>query len=71
LKRNGPYFISRSKSRVHFSPFALDAGPHVVEHLFVIANKMREIIDELPADVDALLARSENKSNSMGMDEDS
>ena len=71
MKRNGPYFMNRSKSRVPFSPFALDAGPHVVEHLFGIVNRMREVIDELPADIDALLARSENGSNGMGMDEDS
>jgi hypothetical protein len=49
----------------------LDAGAHVVEHLFVKANKMREIIDELPADVDALLARMEKKYDDRGMDEDS
>jgi len=42
-----------------------------VEHLFVKANKMREIINGLPADVDALLARLEKKYDDMGMDEGS
>jgi len=42
-----------------------------VEHLFVKANKMREIINGLPVDVDALLARLEKKYDDMGMDEGS
>lgn len=40
-------------------------------HLFIKADKMREIINGLPADVDALLARMEKKYDDRGMDEDS
>ena len=42
-----------------------------MERIFVKANKMREIIDELPADVDTLLARMGKKYDDRGMDEDS
>lgn len=40
-----------------------------MEHLFVKANKMREIINGLPVDVDMLLVRLEKKYDDMGMDE--
>ena len=71
LEEKRAIFHKQVEEQGTFSPFALDAGPHVVEHLFVIANRMREVIDEIPADIDTLLARSENGSNGMGMDEDS
>jgi hypothetical protein len=72
LKRNGPYSRTRSKCRVvHVSPFALDAGAHVVERPFVKANKMREITNGHPVDVDALMARLEKKCDDMGMHEGS
>ena len=38
---------------------------------FVKANKMREIINGLPVDVDALMARLEKKCDDMGMHEGS
>ena len=71
LEENEPYSRSRSKSRVHFYSIASGASAHVVGRLFAKANKMREIINGLPADVDTLLARLEKKYDDMGMVEGS
>ena len=60
-------FQKQAKEKsTRFSLFVLYAGAHVVEPLQ--ANKMREIINTLPTDVDALLAKLEEKYKYIAMD---
>jgi hypothetical protein len=71
-KRSGLFTRSRSKKRVRLSSLCFIVSVHVVVLVSLFeANKMRELINTLPADVDALLAKLEEKYKDMDMDDGS
>lgn len=66
LKRNAPRSRSEFKNRVHLSLSLPDILTLIYGTSgFFIANKMRDIISTLPADMDALLAKLEKKYTDM------
>jgi hypothetical protein len=72
LKRSGLFIRSRSRKRVRLSSLFFIVSVHVVALVSLFeANKMRELINTLPADVDALLAKLEEKYKDMDTDDGS
>ena len=69
-KKNAPRSRSGLKNRVNLSLSLPDiADAQVVGHLDYSANKMRDIINTLPADMDTLLAKLEKKYTHLDNDD--